>query len=150
MRVRRDDCTEFNTNGVPSSSPESGRDGVTHDNKPPEIPGRFRKKIKCRLFPRLREDRILPVGPILGGGYLESGDYLFNIVACRVPNDEFGASWWCYPAESPIKDAEAFYRRLARDEDRELEFVAHAIRGFSWLIHELFIVVPEPSETLST
>lgn len=95
--------------------------------------------IRCVLFRRLREECVVSVGPVLGGGYLEGGGHLMNIVVCSLGDDDFGGSWWIYPTERPTKGEKAFYRQLADDEGAELQFVAHAVRGFSMLLHDLFL-----------
>lgn len=95
--------------------------------------------IRCLLFRRLREKRVVSVGPVLGGGYLEGGGYLMNIVVCSLSDEDFGGSWWMYPTEKATTDEKTFYRQLADDEGSELNFEAHAVRGFSALLHELFL-----------
>jgi serine/threonine protein kinase len=96
-------------------------------------------RITCVLFRRLREECVVPVGPVLGGGYLEGGGHLMNIVVCSLGDDDFGGSWWIYPTDTPTKDEQTFYQQLVDDDGAELEFVAHAVRGFSALLHMLFL-----------
>lgn len=94
--------------------------------------------LACELFGRLRYDLSLEPGPVLGGGFLQCGDRIFNIVLCQDAGpDDFGGSWWIYPMTPPVTVERAFYDRLLNETPAELQ--AHAVRGFSALLHDRFI-----------
>lgn len=93
--------------------------------------------IVCKLFGRLKKNLLLPVGLVLGGGYLRSNDHLINIVLCNEEDDQdFGGSWWVYPSDNPTTKEKVFYQYILSEP--QLDFTAHAARAFSWLLHENF------------
>lgn len=94
--------------------------------------------LSCELFGRLRHDLSLEPGPVLGGGFLQHDDQAFNVVLCQEAGpDDFGGSWWVYPMTPPVTVEQAYYERLLNETPAELQ--AHAIRGFSALLHDAFI-----------
>jgi serine/threonine protein kinase len=97
-----------------------------------------KSNITCVLFRRLRERCILPLGLVLGGGYIEGAGRLMNLVVCAVGDDDFGGSWWVYPTEQPTKNEQHFFQHVV-ENGAEVGFVAHAVRGFSALLHDLFL-----------